>query len=263
MLNGRSESKSSYPLVFAIAEGHITVAKTLVSHMCKGATQSQLDDLLCQVVEGGRGSREVRLQNAPGPTISETIELICMALIAGASPNQECLKISASPLILAYIKQLVDDTRAGIIPWLEIGLLEYFLIQPLHHSAGWPAEFSRSFNDILHRLLDDYRDHLSKGCPRLKKAMRSTLHVAITQHSNSAVERILSTINSLGYRLIDEEIQMGDLCVPAFTNNSILKAFDATDWTLAASLMLPGSPDQTPSYGFSKKILTMLLKGRI
>jgi hypothetical protein len=226
-------SKPAYPLEFAIAAGHFLVAKILLSSICQGATQSQIDESLSSIAKGnqlswGSGS-PVSLRE------SETTELMCIALIAGACPNRKFMVMVTrgtlrNRITIASLVQLVNKTKSGMIAWLEAGLLELYSV-----------DRSVLAGDLLQLVLHDCQYHLPIGDPKLKTILLSALRVFITYQHKRAVETILKAFSRFGCRLDSEVARVGDTGTPGYTDSSILHALGNADWHLAASLMVKRS----------------------
>ncbi|CAI9634367.1 unnamed protein product [Alternaria burnsii] len=249
MMDWEFVSQPTYPLTFATAVGHHKIARTLLSQMCQGANQSQLHELFGQIVEGRKLGKNIAHcgEDRHRSRMPETIESMCIVLAAGASPIRKCLN-NSDPISIPHLKQLIDSTAGGIMAWLEIGLLDYYLTKP----EGWEAPHMlrnrvSAAHDILQCVFNDYRDHLPKGCPRVKEVMRDVLRVVQTELDDSATQTILNAFNLVGYRLVGEEIHEEDISMPGSINDSILEPFDSTDWTAAASLMIAEGPNSAPS----------------
>ncbi|CAN9190473.1 unnamed protein product [Alternaria alternata] len=238
MMEWPHESTPTYPLEFVVAAGHFSAAELLISRMCQGATQLQLDQLLNHVFKGEE------LNTAFGELSrfkhSETTKLMCTVLAAGASPVIACLGSSEDALPLAFLKKLVDATAAGIIAWLRIGLLEYY-INGIGAWGGYRSYWQQRESlaiDVVRFVFHDCQQHLPTENSQLRISTFEALHAAIAGRSNTILKIILQTISLFGYCLEDGESCMKDTHLPIRTDDSILQAFDNGDWTVAASLML-------------------------
>jgi len=231
-----SGSEPTYPLQSALSAGHFAVAKTLCSHMCRGATQSQLQELIDHVYE----DRTYYSPYSHRLSESERTELACIPLRAGARPNRKCLGNLNRDVSVASLKHMVQATTAGIIAWLEAGLLVHYFTR--HH--GEEQSEARLFlaRDVLQFVLSDKEHHLPTTDPRLKTAMFNVLHAAIHSNHQRAVEMILKAFSSLGYHLDDGDAYVDDPSAPYFMDRSVLEAFDNADWKLTASLMIAKRP---------------------
>jgi hypothetical protein len=248
MLEWPHESTPTYPLEFAVAAGHFSVATTLILRMCQDANQTQLNLLLNHIFQGNIGRH--RFDGSARLTESERTKLMCTVLAAGASPVIACLGSSIDALPLAFLEKLVDATAAGIIAWLHIGLLEHY-INGIDAWVGYRSSCQQQESlaiDVVRFVLHDYQQHLPTENPQLRISIFKALHAAITKRSKSLIEVILHTISLLGYRLENEESLMNDMCPHMRTDDSILQAFDNADWTLAASLMAASVLPQVTSY---------------
>lgn len=82
-----SHATPIYPLEFAVAANDFALARTLIRHMCRGATASRADELLTQVLTENRTLRQL-LSGYHWSSLKEweRTHLICFPLAAGASP---------------------------------------------------------------------------------------------------------------------------------------------------------------------------------
>ncbi|CAN9202332.1 unnamed protein product [Alternaria alternata] len=224
-------STPTYPLEFAVAAGHFSVAKTLILRMCHNANQLQLDQLLNHIFE--RKRRNAGFAANAGLKHSETKLLMCIVLAAGASPDIRCLEISGNSPSLASLKELLDATTAGIIAWLNIGLLEHYI----KGICGFKQQKYLAI-DVVRFVLHNHQQHLPTENPQLRISVFKALHAAIAERSKTIVKIILQTISLFGYCLEDGGSFVNDTHPPIRTDDLILQAFDNADWSLAASLML-------------------------
>ncbi|KAI4714228.1 hypothetical protein J4E89_001678 [Alternaria sp. Ai002NY15] len=234
MMDWPSESKPTYPIQFAVAEGHFAVAKALTSNMCRGATQSQFEELIDHICEG---VKDLHSKDTHKLSESERTELMCIALRAGARPHCNCLGTNDPRVSVKSLKQLLEASTAGVIAWLEAGLLKHYFAE--YKNGGPPPEVRISLAiDVLQFVLSDKQHHLPTNDPRLKTAMFGALDAALNPHHERAVEMILKAFSFLGYHLDDDDAYVGDSSAHGFMDRSILDAFDDTNWNLAASLMI-------------------------
>lgn len=242
MMDWPSESKPTYPLQLAVASGHFAVAKTLCMHMCREATHVQLDELIDHVVEGYESS--IGFAKSARVRESERTELMCIALRAGARPNRICLGNETNNVSVASLKHMVQATKAGIIAWLEVGLLEHYFTKC--HYPHVEAQMSLA-KDVLQFILYDERNHLPTRDRSLKTAILGALNTALRPHNERAVGMVLEAFSLLGYHLNDGDAYIGNLRTPGLTDRSILEAFDNADWNRAASLIIAQNFVATPA----------------
>jgi hypothetical protein len=237
MMDWRSGPRPTYPLQFAIAAGHFAVARTLTSHMCRGATQSQLDEVVNHISEG---EEEFRNWHFKFTTLSESerTQLMCIVLNAGARPNCKYLRGRGYNVSVASLKQLIEATTTGIIEWLDMGLLAHYFTEIDPPGSIYQYDQASLAKDVLRFVLYDCQHLLPTEDPRLKTAILGALHVALRPHNERAVEIILEAFSLLGYRLDDECDYECEIGAPGFTDRFILEAFDNADWELAASSMI-------------------------
>ena len=237
MMDCPTGSESMYPLQLAVAAGHFAVAKTLISNMCRGRTQSQFEDPINHIHEGEALGHRL-FGYLPKLNESERTELKCIALRAGARPNENYFGSQSNYHVsLDSLKQLVEATTEGIIAWLEAGLLE-------HYFAGKAYKGDRrSFDRVLARnvmqfVLHGTRNYHPTSNPKLKIALLAALDAAIYPHNEQAVAMILEEFSLLGYRLNDGHTYTGDLRALDFTHGPFLEAFDNAEWNRAAFLII-------------------------
>ena len=97
MIDWPSVSKPTYPLDYAWDAGHFAVTEKLVSHMCQGATELQLDGLLDCILYGMKSTMQNSMKRRSismgdlvrGSSELKMIEHMCIALAAGASPKEK------------------------------------------------------------------------------------------------------------------------------------------------------------------------------
>jgi ankyrin repeat protein len=225
-----------YPLRFAVAIGHFAVAKTLTSHMCREATQSQLDEVVNHISEG----EELSDWHFSIAALSENerTQLMCIVLNAGARPNYKCLRAQCSNVSMASLQQLMEATTSGIIEWLDMGLLAHYFTEIDAPGSIHPYDQGSLAKDVLRFALYDCQHLLPTQDPRLKTAILDALQVALRPHNERAVEMILEALSLLRYRLDDEDVYECGIGAPGFMHGSILEAFDNANWELAASSMI-------------------------
>ncbi|OAG17775.1 hypothetical protein CC77DRAFT_234946 [Alternaria alternata] len=233
MIDRSTGSKPTYPLDYARDADHFAVAKTLISHMCQGATQSQLDGLIDYILYGMESTMpESRMYFTRWPIgrfgESKPIELMCIALAAGARPKWDCLRAVYDVILVASLKKLVENTTGGIMAWLEIGLLKFYLGSSYDWTKTSPIE------NVLQYVFSDCQRQLPRGDPKFRTVVLEGLKTAIVNKKEEAAKMILRAFSLLGYRLNSEETCMGNTA----TNDLIIQAFDNADWDLATSLML-------------------------
>ena len=254
MMEWPHESTPTYPLEFAVAAGHFSVATTLILRMCQDANQTQLNLLLNHIFQGNIG--RYRFDGSDRLTESERTKLMCTVLAAGASPVIACLGSSDDALPLAFLKKLVDATAAGIIAWLRIGLLEHYIngISAWGVYGSYRQQQESLAIDVVRFVLHDYQQHLPTENPQLRISIFKAMHAAIAGRSKTIVKIILQTISLFGYCLDDGESCMNDIHPLICTDDSISQAFGNADWTLTASLMVASalppvvSSNDRPSY---------------
>ena len=237
MMEWPSESKPTYPLQFAVAAGHLAIAKALSEYMCRGASQSQLEQIIDYMVEGDKLRHLHFPRDSAKLSGSERMELMCIALRAGARPHRGYLETVHGNVSMTSLKQLLEASTAGIVTWLEAGLLERYFT-PRRYEGPLSADELSLAGDVLQFVLFNEHHHLPKNDPRLKTAILGALYSAIRPHHERSVEMILEAFSFLGYHLDDGDAYVGDFSAHDFMDRPILEAFDDTDWTLAASLMI-------------------------
>jgi ankyrin repeat protein len=262
MMDWPSRPRPTYPLQFSIVAGHFAVAKTLTSHMCRGATQSQLDEVVNHISEG----EEFRNWHFKFITLSESerTQLMCIILNAGARPNCKYLRGRGYNVSVASLKQLIEATTTGIIEWLDMGLLAHYFTEINAPGSMHPYDQGSLAKDVLRFVLFDCQHLLPTEDPRPKTAILDALHVALRPHNERAVEVILEAFSLLGYRLDDQDIYECKIGAPGFTHGLILEAFDNADWELAASSMIAkksmGSTDKAQTIEQQKSELDAALE---
>ena len=236
MIDWPSVSRPTYPLDYAGYAGHYAVVKTLVSHMCQGANQLQLDGLRDCILYGMEwtmlkeriGGSMTNYSHFKYFNESELTELMCIALAAGASPKLGCLRPAGRDISIVSLKKLVENTAAGIIAWLEIGLLKFYLGCRCHSWETCPIE------NVLQYVFSDCQHDLPRGDPKFKTIVLKALTTAIVDNKEEAAKTILRAFSLLGYRPNSEETYISNKA----TNDSIVQAFDNADWDLTISLIL-------------------------
>jgi ankyrin repeat protein len=228
MWRGTTHSKTSYPFEIAMHQGYFLIAKKIISHMCKSATLSQLNELLSMVLSW-RGSQRRDLQWIYTDQLKhpELAELLCLILSAGADPDCRCITMTRGDFDLA--KQMLDAGTGDIRLWLRAGLLEVCLggMAYIYNSI------SESFVErVMRYIFHEKRHQLPTGDKKFRQILLQGLRCAVETKRTWAIESVLRAVYNLGYEIDDTNAQ-------GATTNAFIKACRDADWTLAISLITP------------------------
>lgn len=201
-----------YPLEYAVLKDHFLVARKLLVHLLRSATQPLMQKLFSQVFKVTStyySSRTVNIQ-----------ELACLLLEAGALPHSGCA-LAFEP---GYSFEVwMRSSQVGLLPWLEL---------TFSRTETYSLETSQGIRDDLHYLLHDRLQDLREECRDLEGLLSVRLEKALRDRKKSVLEIMLLAMTFLGCR--DDSNYA--LCDPVDT--AYREACDEGKWSLAASQML-------------------------
>jgi ankyrin repeat protein len=220
-----THSRTVYPFEVAMCEGHFLVAKNIISHMCKGAALSQLNELLNLVLVWEESDRRIaRPNHMHRLKPSEVAELLVIILSAGADPDGRC--IAAVNDSFDLVKQIFDTGTGNIRLWLKAGLLEVCLREMIHGHSNINEWFVER---VMFYVFHENRHQLPTGDGNFRSILLQGLRCAVEVRRIWAIEMVLCAITGLGYE-IDLDIE-----TRSATTHAFVQAYRDADWTLAMS----------------------------
>ncbi|KAH7371717.1 hypothetical protein BKA66DRAFT_182043 [Pyrenochaeta sp. MPI-SDFR-AT-0127] len=213
--------RKSSPIEVAIAQGHFSTAKAIVSHICRGATRSTLDELLLPIFVW---CPDLQIYNPARRSIStsEHVELLCFPLRAGAEPVHECISAVKGDFSLA--RKLFETRIEKTSTWLRESLLEISCGDFTTKPTGILLN-----DEAMSYFFHEHLQQLNPGDPELTKTLLNVWQDAIEDESMPVIEIILHALNALGYHL--NNISDGDIVA------TIMQACREKNWALADSLL--------------------------
>lgn len=210
-----TKSMRTSPINAAMRLGHFSVAEAITRSICRRGTKKQLDEFLEYLASIASYTRKI--------TMSEYVELMCIALSAGANPNRNCLSAVAQDFDLA--KRILETGRANTSEWLQVWSYEARYLGGIHDFNGRLVHYF--FHERLHEL--------PIGDPALEKTILNMLRSAIEGNHCREAETILDALRAL--RCDTENL------------DSIIRACQNADWMLARKLVSGHSgPTKWPTY---------------
>jgi hypothetical protein len=207
------------PIRHSLIRGSHELAKVLMTHMCRLGNMQKMGaalEIIC------RTPPPIVFQSGK---VSNSVELACIALSAGASPTEGCIKFARSDL--QYMKRLLETSKDNISSWLRMGLL----------TLGSGIEKRKLCDeDTLSYVLRECQHQLSISDPDTKTALLVALHYSTIEKRSWATETILRTLGELGFQFIPNSNNDEDI------RTSFEAAYREDKWDIATSLIATQIP---------------------